>query len=278
MSSRRKTDHLERTANNYRQMAVFPAKVCGMMNESDSVRRLRLSIPHPDFSFKAGQWVDFFIPGQEKVGGFSICSSPALLRREGVIELAVKYTTHPPAHWIHHSCRLDSEVEVRVGGDFFFDPSPGGGAVDLLLVAGGVGINPLFSILLHARDLQRHRQAGGQHCAPGAVRLCYSAKTAQDLLFQSSIVEACEEFPGRFSCDFHLTHQSEEVEPQLQPYISGGRISEQVLREHLESLAGAGRRETLCYLCGPPPMIESVSGHLQRLGVPPHRVLFEKWW
>ncbi|KAJ8267322.1 hypothetical protein COCON_G00124940 [Conger conger] len=247
MSSRRKTDHLERTANNYRQMAVFPAKVCGMMNESDSVRRLRLSIPHPDFSFKAGQWVDFFIPGQEKVGGFSICSSPALLRREGVIELAVKYTTHPPAHWIHHSCRLDSEVEVRVGGDFFFDPSPGGGAVDLLLVAGGVGINPL-------------------------------AKTAQDLLFQSSIVEACEEFPGRFSCDFHLTHQSEEVEPQLQPYISGGRISEQVLREHLESLAGAGRRETLCYLCGPPPMIESVSGHLQRLGVPPHRVLFEKWW
>ena len=45
--------------------------------------------------------VDFFIPGMEKVGGFSICSSPGLLRREGVIELAVKYAKHPPAHWIH---------------------------------------------------------------------------------------------------------------------------------------------------------------------------------
>lgn len=30
-----------------------------------------------------------------------MCSSPGLLEREGVLELAVKYTDHPPAHWIH---------------------------------------------------------------------------------------------------------------------------------------------------------------------------------
>jgi len=45
--------------------------------------------------------VDFFIPGVETVGGFSMCSCPGLLQREGVVELAVKYTKHPPAHWIH---------------------------------------------------------------------------------------------------------------------------------------------------------------------------------
>lgn len=45
--------------------------------------------------------VDFFIPGVEKVGGFSMCSSPGLLQREGIVELAVKYTKHPPAHWVH---------------------------------------------------------------------------------------------------------------------------------------------------------------------------------
>ncbi len=45
--------------------------------------------------------MDFFIPGVDTVGGFSICSSPGLLQREGVIELAVKHTRHPPAHWIH---------------------------------------------------------------------------------------------------------------------------------------------------------------------------------
>lgn len=45
--------------------------------------------------------VDFFIPGVEKVGGFSMCSSPGLLQREGIVELAVKYTKHPPALWVH---------------------------------------------------------------------------------------------------------------------------------------------------------------------------------
>lgn len=52
---------------------------------------------NPMFSFR----VDFFIPGVAVVGGFSICSSPGLLEREGELELAVKRTTHPPAHWVH---------------------------------------------------------------------------------------------------------------------------------------------------------------------------------
>ncbi|XP_036371458.1 oxidoreductase NAD-binding domain-containing protein 1 isoform X1 [Megalops cyprinoides] len=276
MTSRRKTDHLERTAANFRQMAAFPATVCGIMNESEQVRRLRLAVTHPDFSFKAGQWVDFFIPGMEKVGGFSICSTPTLLRREGVIELAVKYSQHPPAHWVHRQCTLDSQVAVRVGGDFFFDPAPLSRPVDLLLVAGGVGINPLYSILMHAVDLQRERLAQGCGYEPGAVRLCYSAKSAQDLLFKKSIIQACQDFPGKFFCDFHVTRQSHDVDPEIRPFINGGRISEQVLKEHLQHTAED--RDTLCYLCGPPPMIESVSEQLQRLGVARDRILFEKWW
>ena len=28
-------------------------------------------------SFLAGQWVDFFIPGVEQVGGYSMCSAPS---------------------------------------------------------------------------------------------------------------------------------------------------------------------------------------------------------
>lgn len=36
------------------------------------------------------------------VGGFSICSSPQRLERERIIELAVKYTNHPPAVWVHN--------------------------------------------------------------------------------------------------------------------------------------------------------------------------------
>ncbi|KAF6100481.1 oxidoreductase NAD binding domain containing 1 [Phyllostomus discolor] len=117
MKSRRKTDHLERTANVLRHEVVSAAKVCGAAPESPSVKRLRLLVADTDFTFKAGQWIDFFIPGVSVVGGFSICSSPRLLEQERIIELAVKHTNHPPALWIHNQISTENgqtkEVATR---------------------------------------------------------------------------------------------------------------------------------------------------------------------
>ncbi|TMS18457.1 Oxidoreductase NAD-binding domain-containing protein 1 [Larimichthys crocea] len=272
MSSKRQMDHLERTASNTRQNALYPAQVCGIINESETVKRLRLAVD-PDFSFKAGQWVDFFIPGVETVGGFSMCSSPGLLQREGIVELAVKYAKHPPAHWVHTTCTVGSEVAMRVGGDFFFDPSPSDPSVDLLLVAGGVGINPLYSILLHTSDLLHiNRASGGQDYNIGSAHLCYSAKNTQELLFKNSITEVCREFPDKFSCDFYVTQPSTDVDLNLQPFLSRGRITEEELRARVDP------QRTLCFLCGPPPMIEAISKTLMDFGLPKDRILFEKWW
>uniref|UniRef100_A0A8C5E318 Oxidoreductase NAD-binding domain-containing protein 1 n=2 Tax=Gouania willdenowi TaxID=441366 RepID=A0A8C5E318_GOUWI len=271
MSSTRQMDHLQRTANNSRQNCLYPAEVCGIITESETVKRLRIAV-HPDFIFKAGQWVDFFIPGVEKVGGFSMCSSPGLLQQEGVIELAVKYTKHPPAHWVHTACAVGSSVAMRVGGDFFFDPSPSDPSVDLLLVAGGVGINPLYSILLHTADLLHlnHASSKGDYNI-GSAHLCYSAKNTQELLFKGSIIKACSRFPDKLSCDFHVTQQNADVDPHLQPFVNRGRITEEELRAHVDP------QRTLCYLCGPPPMIEAISKSLNELGLPQDKIIFEKW-
>lgn len=78
---------------------------------------------------------------------------------------------------------MDSEVAVRVGGNFYLDPQPSDPVLDLLLVAGGVGINPLYSILLHTADLLRHSSPGHVY-RPGRTHLCYSAKNTKDLLFK----------------------------------------------------------------------------------------------
>ena len=42
-----------------------------------------------------------FIPGVDIVGGYSICSTPEQLLMNHQIQLAVKYSEHPPAHWVH---------------------------------------------------------------------------------------------------------------------------------------------------------------------------------
>ncbi|XP_032531429.1 oxidoreductase NAD-binding domain-containing protein 1 isoform X3 [Chiroxiphia lanceolata] len=235
IKSKRKMDHLERTANNFRQEVITQAKVCGITNESETVKRLRLAIANKDFTFKAGQWVDFFIPGVSVVGGFSICSSPGLLEREGILELAVKHTVHPPAHWIHTECTLDSEVALRVG------------------------------------DLHGYQESKGNGHKLGTVKLYYSAKNTSELLFKKNILGLMNTFPGKITCCFHVTQQRSQICKELQPHVTEGRISKKDLEKHVSN-------NTSWYICGPPPMIESISKLLSNIGVPGNRVFFEKWW
>lgn len=271
MRSQRKSDHLERTANVVRQEVVSAAKVCGAANESPSVKRLRLLVADKEFSFKAGQWVDFFIPGVSVVGGFSICSSPKLLERERMIELAVKYANHPPSLWIHNQCTLDSEVALRVGGEFYFDPQPTDASRNLVLIAGGVGVNPLLSILRHVADLHRERVDKGSGYEPGQIRLLYSAKDTSELLFKQNILDLVHEFPEKISCSLHVTKQTTQISAALKPYVTEGRITEEHLRDHIS-------RETSFFICGPPPMTDFFSKQLESSQVPREHICFEKWW
>ncbi|XP_063131426.1 oxidoreductase NAD-binding domain-containing protein 1 isoform X3 [Rattus norvegicus] len=190
MRSRRKTDHLERTATVLRREVMAAAKVCEITHESPSVKSLRLLVADKDFSFKAGQWVDFFIPGVSVVGGFSICSSPQQLERERIIELAVKYTNHPPAVWVHN---------------------------------------------------------------------------------KKNILDLVHEFPEKIACSFHVTKQTTQISSELKPYVTDGRITEKEIREHISA-------ETLFYVCGPPPMTDFFSKHLESSHVPKEHICFEKWW
>ncbi|XP_051467193.1 oxidoreductase NAD-binding domain-containing protein 1 isoform X3 [Apus apus] len=255
IKSKRKMDHLERTANNFRQEVISQAKVCGITDESETVKRLRLAVANKDFTFKAGQWVDFFIPGISVVGGFSICSSPGLLEREGILELAVKHTVHPPAHWIHteewgwkNLLHLCSSFLLRVteGGQAFFDMRLG-------------------------FDLHGYQEGKGNGYRMGTVKLYYSAKNTSELLFKKNILGLMNAFPGKITCHFHVTQQSSQICKELQPYVTEGRISEKELEEHVS-------KDTLWYICGPPPMIESISKLLSNIGVPGNCVFFEKWW
>ena len=78
-------------------------------------------------------------------------------------------------------CRVGDQLSVRVGGDFIYDPAPGShdSSHDLLLVAGGVGINPLVSMLLH-----HTREVGDGRLSGTRVKLLYTARTVCEVLFK----------------------------------------------------------------------------------------------
>ncbi|XP_012877558.1 PREDICTED: oxidoreductase NAD-binding domain-containing protein 1 [Dipodomys ordii] len=250
MKSKRKTDHLERTASVIRQEVVAAAKVCGAANESPSVKSLHLLVADQDFSFKAGQC---------GVYGNGSCSA---LKRKTTTRVGVMLPI---------PCTLDSEVEVRVGGDFFFDPQPEDAPRNLVLIAGGVGINPLLSILRHAADLHREWANKGCGYEIGTVKLFYSAKNTSELLFKKNILDLVNEFPEKIACSLHVTKQTTQISADLKPYITEGRITEKEIRDHISE-------ETLFYICGPPPMTDFFSKQLENNHVPKEHICFEKWW
>ena len=148
--------HLEKTAGQFRAPDAAAAEVIQVSSLSPTVKKLVLR-PESGVSFAAGQWVDFFIPGLERVGGFSMSSAPSQLEEEGTMDLAIKASLAAPANWVHTACKVGDTVGLRVGGNFFH-PSPGlSFPHSILLVAGGVGINPLFSIMQQCKSLSDNK-------------------------------------------------------------------------------------------------------------------------
>lgn len=103
------------------------------------------------------------------------------------------------------------------------------------------------------------------------MKLFYSAKSTSELLFKKNILNLVNEFPGKIACSLHVTKQTTQIGAELEPYITEGRITEEELRDHIS-------RETLFYICGPPPMTDFFSRHLEDSHVPREHIRFEKWW
>ncbi|XP_045598090.1 oxidoreductase NAD-binding domain-containing protein 1 isoform X2 [Procambarus clarkii] len=177
--------HLKITAQNTRIPLIAPAVVTDIRPLSPTVHGLTLKVDNPNFTFKAGQWVDMFIPGMETVGGFSMYSCPTHLAETRTLQLGIKFSRWPPAYWVHDQCKIGCEVAIRAGGDFYYAPESGDTSYDLLLVGGGVGINPLASMFLHAISLHRIHEENKEEYRPGRILLLYSAKTYEELLYKT---------------------------------------------------------------------------------------------
>lgn len=266
MTSER-SDHLQRTAENKRQEIISHATVVDVSEESKTVKRLTLNIHDKLFSFKPGQWVDMFIPGVDIVGGYSICSSPEQLLMSHQIQLAVKNSKHPPAHWIHTKCKKGSHVNLRVGGDFYFQAEISQDKPDLLLIAGGIGITPLFSIWQHCRDL--NVASSGYSDVFGRLLLLYSASSKDELIFNREIREI-EDLSTNIHCQRFVTKEEGE-----NTGINYRRINTDDVAKAFHWLK---QDRTKVFICGPSPMVSDMEKILDSVKFPKNRIFYEKWW
>jgi ferredoxin-NADP reductase len=126
----------------------------------------------------------------------------------------------------------------------------------LLFVAGGTGIAPLRSMLDHA--LRRHTDV--------RVSLLYSARRSDEFAFMEEL--RAHERAGRIELHPTITRDDIAVE------WAGGRG--RIGRSHFER-ALREPEATLCFVCGPAPMVIESVATLRLLGVPDTQIRTEGW-
>ena len=191
-----------------------------------------------------------------------MCSAPTHSDETKSFELAIKYSNYAPTSWIHHFCEKGMEVNVRVGGDVYLAGAEAASCRVVLLIAGGIGINPLLSIM-----------KAGINYPSTRYHLIYTAKHFTDLIFRSDIDRMCRDHDN-LSVKYHVTQDTlardmgenddvcyDRVTPDDVNTIVKGYIDKEVPESDIR-----------CYICGPPPMIDYFS---ERLILKP---IFEKWW
>ena len=213
------------------------------------------------FSFKAGNWVDFFIDqdGVSKVGGYSMSSIPSDLPQ---LRLAVKSSKHPPAQWCHTLAKPGKRVKLAAGGSFYFDAEEHGTLKHLVLIAGGIGINPIFSMLKEAYFYRQKLPCLDR------VSLFYSASKPSELAYRSELQGLADVWSEKLRLELRVTRDEGDG-------WNGacGRLN----MEHLRPQLPTNRNGLLVYLCGPPAMTDQLVGDLERDGLG-QALRYEKWW
>jgi len=140
-------------------------------------------------------------------------------------------------------------------GKFFFDnPSK----EDIVLIGAGTGITPLMSIARYCVEKS----------LPNAVRLLYSVRTPEAIVYRKELEERKRQNP-HFDYSVTVTRPEESAERW---HGKTGRVDEKMLAELV-----ANPDNSVAFICGPKEFVFSVIGMLERIGVGKERIKTDVW-
>lgn len=216
--------------------------------------------------FRPGQYITVRVPtpdGRTTMRNYSLSDEPG----RGWFRISVKREESPDgeapngyvSNLLHDTIGVGAELEIAPPcGEFFLDPS-GSRAGPLVLLAGGVGITPLMSILLSAlREMPGRRIVFVHACLNEEVRA-----------FGATLDALARKHAG---LRIHYRYSDPE-EPGMER--TGNASTGLVDAAYLRSVVPGPDADY--YFCGPRPFMAGIHDELLRWGVPPSRVHFESF-
>ncbi len=213
---------------------------------SDTSFNLRVKLETP-MAFLPGQYVNVSIPGTDQTRSYSFSSKP------GADEATF----------------LIRNLEGGVMSSYLAERASAGDKIDLtgplgifylremtrrqLWLAGGTGLAPFLSML------EKVAAEGTEQ----PITLYYAVTRAADLVELERVEKLAEQI-GTVTVVTILAADDEEHE--LKGYVT----------DHLTG-AEMNDGDVDVYLCGPPPMVDAVSGHFRTLGIEPAQFFYEKF-
>jgi ferredoxin-NADP reductase len=195
----------------------------------------------PSFEFTPGQAADISINKdgwKEEIRPFTFTSLP----EDKFLQFTIK--TNPERKGVTNALRgLKRNDEFLLHGVFGAIAYKGEG----VFIAGGAGATPFISIFRH---LKAENTVGNN-------KLIFANKTRDDIILRY-------EFEHLLGKNFINILSDEEANPFYHGYINEDFLKKQ--------LAGSGK---YVYLCGPPPMMDTVEAILRRLKIDDSSIIKE---
>ncbi len=207
--------------------------------------------PNQPFTFTAGQFIELTLPGHVEAGHpahrwFTISSSPH--ESEISITTRVGDAAHTPFKRALDQLALGAEVSISEPmGDFVL---PMLLQTPIVMVAGGIGITPFHSMLNWMSHTKEDRP----------VKLLYSVRTEDDIIFQDS---------------FERSHTHATIVVEHPAAAWGGERG----RLTAEMIIGIEKPtdESLFYLSGPEPFVQSLQADLRQHGVSNQQIVVDEF-
>jgi glycine betaine catabolism B len=231
------------------KIAVGPAKkkfwtgelvVARIFQETHDTRTFRFVIPDGGplpFEAIAGQYINLklTIDGRRVNRSYTIASSPT---RSAYCEITVKRVPDGyGSHYMHDKVKEGDRIKVSApAGKFHFS---GHEAERVVLVAGGVGITPMMSVIRSLTD----------RCWSGEMYLLFAVRDKRDVIFESELQQLQQRFPN---LHVELVVQAER-----------GFITREIVDGFVPKL----QRGPLM-LCGPGPMMKAMRELFVGMGIP----------
>jgi benzoate/toluate 1,2-dioxygenase reductase subunit len=222
------------------------AQIVELRRGAPSVALLTLKLERADdFVFQSGQYIRLAAPGVGEARAYSIASTT---RELPLIELMIRLVPDGKmSRWLQEVAKVGDRVKLQAPlGAFGLDDR----AARHVFVAGGTGLAPVLSMI---RSLRGRGQP---------ALLCFGCTRRQELFYELELAALVAQMP---ELEVRIA-----VMEGAEGYLRAGTAVSLLQKEDFDV-------ETVCYLCGPPPMVDAARKALTSHGVSAQAIRAERF-